>query len=75
MPGVLSPRDLVSRPDNMGETVLSLLSSGARVYKFHRCVLKMGRVTTKSIVCSNRLCSRCIDSTITFLLKSVQQGS
>ena len=27
VPNVLSPRDLVSRPDNMNETILSLSSS------------------------------------------------
>ena len=31
MPNVLSPRDLVSRPDNMDETVLSSLPRGSAV--------------------------------------------
>ena len=34
MPNVLSPRDLVSRPDNMDETVLSL-SRKQFLHSFH----------------------------------------
>ena len=37
MPNVLSPRDLVSRPDNMDETVLS--SSCAAIFIQYRCQL------------------------------------
>ena len=38
MPNVLSPRDLVYRPDNMDETVLSLLQSVGIGACMHVCV-------------------------------------
>ena len=37
MPNVLSPRDLVSRPDNMDETVLSSLVHICAMGLDHKC--------------------------------------
>ena len=45
MPNVLSPRDLVSRPDNMDETVLSSSGEGYRLVIsecfFRNCIIRL----------------------------------
>ena len=48
VPNVLSPRDLVFRPDNMDETVPHTLSGvfkhcNVHVYKTNECILHMAR--------------------------------
>ena len=42
VPNVLSPRDLVSRPDKMDETVLHMFSSGkGRIFELYKQIAFM----------------------------------
>ena len=60
MPNVLSPRDLVSRPDNMDETVSHTLFAYAKTKMQMR----------SNCAADQRLCFRYIDSTIILQSKS-----
>ena len=46
MPNVLSPRDLVFRPDNMDETVPHLRE---RIPIYYSCIIKCGTINTSAV--------------------------